>query len=228
MRDLRHGRRGFAREDLSVRREDPGGGVNGGPGDADSKAMSSFARTPGPASATRGGYRPYEDQTRAQLVRGAALAAVLAGLAVAAGLSGPRIALALAIGAALYGPVQAWNELRKLREGLPTAGTGPLPLVEPPPEGPAGGWRLSARELALSALIGLAVAITIWDFVDRPDHWLAIFLGFAMGGMVGDAVVLVWLRRRRMRDGMEIHVRDVEGDEETADPPRLHLVPRGR
>jgi hypothetical protein len=26
---------------------------------------------------------------------------------------------------------------------------------------------------------------------------------------------------------MQIYVRDVEGDEETADPPRLHLVPRG-
>jgi hypothetical protein len=190
--------------------------------------MGWSSSTSGPSAASSGGYRPYEEQTRAQLVRGAALAAVLVGLAIAAGLSGPRIALALAIGAALYGPVQAWNELRKLQEGLSTAGTGPLPVVEPARERPAGEWRLSARELALSALIGLAIAITIWDFVDRPDHWLAIFLGFAMGGMVGDAVVLVWLRRRRMRDGMEVHVRDVDGDEETADPPRLHLVPRGR
>jgi hypothetical protein len=154
------------------------------------------------------------------------MAAVLAIAGVALGASPWRLAVAILIGAAVLGPVQAKGELGRLRKGLERARTGPLPLLEAPrEEARPRGWSLSSVGWTILAVLLLAAVVSqlAFEFVDT----LKIIMGGVAGLAAGEAIVLVWLRRRRARDRMQIYVRDVEGDEETADPPRLHLVPRG-
>ena len=178
-------------------------------------------------SATDAGYRPYEGDSREELGRALAITAVLATAALALGGSPARVALALVAGAAVYGPVRAWNELRRLREGLSAARTGPLPIVDRPPEEPARPWHRSPRDIAWTVVAVALLAGSVANVAFSTDRWLPILAGMAAGLAGGDAIVLRWLRRRRAQDGLQVYVRDVEGDEEDADPPRLHLVPRG-
>jgi hypothetical protein len=187
--------------------------------------MGWSSSSPSASSVTNAGYRPYEDDSRAGLVRGAIMFAVLAIAGVALGASPWRLAVATLIGAAVLGPVQARAELGRLRKGLETARTGPLPLLEAPREEARRGWSLSSVGWAILAVLLLAAVVSqlVFEFVDT----LKILMGGMAGLAAGEAIVLVWLRRRRARDRMQIYVRDVEGDEEAADPPRLHLVPRG-
>ncbi|MDX6554157.1 MAG: hypothetical protein QOD86_352, partial [Miltoncostaeaceae bacterium] len=130
-------------------------------------------------------------------------------------------------GAIVLGPVHAWSELRRLRKGLEAAGTGPLPLIEGPREDGARSSARSLRDVAGTILVILLVAAFVGYVVFWDEETFPILMGGVVALPAGEAIVLVWLRRRRARDGMQIYVRDVEGDEETADPPRLHLVPRG-
>jgi len=178
-------------------------------------------------SATDAGYRPYEGDSRGGLGGALALTTVVATAALALGGSPARVALALAAGAAVYGPAQAWNELRRLREGLSAARTGPLPLIDRPTEEPARPWHRSPRDIAWAVLAVAVLAASVAEVAFSSDRWLPILAGMGAGLASGDAIVLGWLRRRRAEDGLQVYVRDVEGDEEDADPPRLHLVPRG-
>ena len=192
-----------------------------------SQTMGWSTSSPSASAATNAGYRPYEVDSRGALARIGALTVVLAITGLALDVSPARVALACVVGVAVYGPVQAWNELRRLREGLSAARTGPLPIVARPPEEPARAWYRSPGDIGWRTLAIVLLAVFVAEVVTSFDHWLPILVGFFAGATGSEAIVLVWLRRRRARDRMQIYVRDVDGDEESADPPRLHLVPRG-
>jgi hypothetical protein len=179
------------------------------------------------SSATSGGYRPREDGSRGSLTGGIVMSTVLVTAGLAAGLDPSDLAGAALVGAILLGSVHAWTEIRGLQKGLETARTGPLPLLEDPREGPvrAKDWSLSNVGWTLLAVLLVAgfVAYVVFSF----DEAVSILLGGTAAIVAGEAAVLVWLRRRRRQDGMQVYVRTVEGDDETADPPKYHLVPRG-
>jgi hypothetical protein len=189
--------------------------------------MGWSSSSPSASAATSAGYRPYEDDSRGTIARGATITAVLATAGIALGASPSRLAGVALIGIVLLGPVHAWTELGRLRKGLEAARSGPLPLLAAAREDAVRpkGWSLSTVGWTILAVL-LAAAFVAY-FVFSFDDAVRILLGGMAGLVAGEVIVLGWLRRRRARDGMQIYVRVVEGDEETADPPRLHLVPRG-
>jgi hypothetical protein len=177
-----------------------------------------------PSTPTDAGYRPYEGDLRGGSARGAATAAVVAIAGIALGADPLRLAGAALLGGILLGAVHASTELRRLRKGLAAAGTGPLPLLETPRE---DGTRPDGRSLGSMILVVLVLFALVAHFVFSFDEAVRIVLGGMAGHAAGEALVLGWFCRRRRRDRIQVYVRDVEGDDEAADPPRFHLVPRG-
>ena len=168
-------------------------------------------------------YRSYEAVTRPEMIEAALGGAALGTAGLIVGGDVHRVAVTFAVTAVAVGLFTGWRLWDDLTDRLSGVEIGPLPPGERALEDLAREWGAFPRALVLRVVLIAAIAAGVHFFEDTAGHLLLLTGGVTAGHALGLAIVLAWLRRRRRRDGMELHCRSVEGGK----PEDLLLVPRG-